>query len=100
MHRLGELDGGQFVRYFLGQHHSTGLGLELCGDPLFGGNFLFIGQYQNAVFTATVAAVTAIAAYALPLKLNIVLAIVVAVIMSMSLERFQNTMQGRPHDVV
>ena len=40
-------------------------------------------------FTATVAAVTAIAAYALPLKLNIVLAIVVAVMFSMSLERLQ-----------
>jgi hypothetical protein len=42
-----------------------------------------------------VAAVTAIATYALPLKLNIVLAIVVAVMFSMSLERLQKPQAGQ-----
>jgi membrane protein implicated in regulation of membrane protease activity len=46
-------------------------------------------------FAATVAASTAIAAYALPLKLNIVLAIGVAVMLSMSLERFQKAQEGQ-----
>jgi hypothetical protein len=42
-----------------------------------------------------VAAVTAITAYHLPLKLNIVLAIGVAVLLSMSLERFGKTREGQ-----
>jgi hypothetical protein len=47
------------------------------------------------ILTAKVAAITAIAAYHLPLKLNIVMAIAVAVVISMSLERFENKSQGR-----
>jgi membrane protein implicated in regulation of membrane protease activity len=42
-----------------------------------------------------VAAVTAIAAFHLPLKFNIIMAIGVAVVLSMSLERFQKTREGR-----
>jgi membrane protein implicated in regulation of membrane protease activity len=42
-----------------------------------------------------VAAVTAIAAYHLPLKLNIIMAIGVALVLSMSLERFQKTREGQ-----
>ena len=48
--------------------------------------------YRNSF---VVAAVTAIAAYALPLKLNIVLAIGVAVVLSMTLERFQSKREGQ-----
>jgi hypothetical protein len=47
------------------------------------------------IFAASVAAVTAITAYHLPLKLNIVLAIGVAVILSMSLERFGKARAGQ-----
>jgi membrane protein implicated in regulation of membrane protease activity len=47
------------------------------------------------IFAAGVAAVTAIAAYHLPLKLNIILAIGVALVLSMSLERFQKTREGQ-----
>jgi membrane protein implicated in regulation of membrane protease activity len=46
------------------------------------------------IFAAGVAATTAIMAYHLPLKLNIVLAIGVAVVLSMSLERFQAKHHG------
>ena len=46
------------------------------------------------IFAAGVAAATAIMAYQLPLKLNIVLAIGVAVVLSMSLERFQAKHHG------
>jgi membrane protein implicated in regulation of membrane protease activity len=46
------------------------------------------------IFAAAVAAATAIMAYHLPLKFNIVLAIGVAVVLSMSLERFKTKRAG------
>jgi membrane protein implicated in regulation of membrane protease activity len=47
------------------------------------------------IFAAGVAAVTAIAAYNLPLKFNIIMAIGVAVVLSMSLERFLKMREGQ-----
>jgi predicted branched-subunit amino acid permease len=70
-------------------------GLSFAGTLCLVGIFCSLASTKMRFFTATVAAVTAIAAYALPLKLNIVLAIVVAVIMSMSLERFQKPNAGQ-----
>ena len=54
-----------------------------------------LASTRMRIFAAGVAAVTAIAAYHLPLKLNIVMAIGVAVVLSMSLERFQKTREGQ-----
>jgi membrane protein implicated in regulation of membrane protease activity len=53
-----------------------------------------LASTRMRIFAAAVAAATAIMAYHLPLKFNIVLAIGVAVVLSMSLERFQTKRAG------
>ena len=54
-----------------------------------------LASTRMRIFAAGVAAVTAIAAYHLPLKFNIILAIGVALFLSMSLERFLKTREGQ-----
>jgi predicted branched-subunit amino acid permease len=70
-------------------------GLGFAGTLCLVGIFCSLASTKMRFFSATVAASTAIAAYALPLKLNIVLAIGVAVMLSMSLERFQKAQEGQ-----
>ena len=72
----------------------TAWGLGFAGTLCLVGIFCSLASTKMRFFTAGVAALTAIAAYQLPLKFNILLAIVVAVILSMSLERFRKTPQG------
>lgn len=69
-------------------------GLGFAGTLCLVGIFCSLASTKMRFFAAGVAALTAIAAYQLPLKLNIVLAIGVAVILSMSLERFRKHPQG------
>jgi predicted branched-subunit amino acid permease len=78
-----------FFGIFLANIIPPNWGLGFAGTLCLVGIFCSLASTKMRFFTATVAAVTAIAAYALPLKLNIVLAIVVAVMFSMSLERLQ-----------
>jgi predicted branched-subunit amino acid permease len=79
---------------FLANFIPPAWGLSFAGTLCLVGIFCSLASTKMRFFAATVAAVTAIAAYALPLKLNIVLAIVVAVVLSMSLERFQKPQAG------
>jgi predicted branched-subunit amino acid permease len=72
----------------------TAWGLGFAGTLCLVSIFCSLASTKMRFFTAGVAALTAIAAYQLPLKFNILLAIVVAVILSMSLERFRKTPQG------
>ena len=78
-----------FFGIFLANIIPPNWGLGFAGTLCLVGIFCSLASTKMRFFTAAVAAVTAIAAYALPLKLNIVLAIVVAVMFSMSLERLQ-----------
>lgn len=66
-------------------------GLGFAGTLCLVGIYCSLASTKMRFFASSVAAMTAIAAYALPMKLNIVLAIVVAVILSMSLERFDKS---------
>jgi predicted branched-subunit amino acid permease len=70
-------------------------GLGFAGTLCLVGILCSLATTRLRVLAATVAAITAIAAYHWPLKLNIVMAIAVAVVMSMSLERFENPSKGR-----
>ena len=84
-----------FLGIFLANIIPTSWGLGFAGTLCLVGIFCSLASTKMRFFAATVAAVTAIAAYALPLKLNIVLAIVVAVMFSMSLERLQKPQAGQ-----
>ena len=79
---------------FLANIIPTSWGLGFAGTLCLVGILCSLATTQMRIFAASVAAVTAIMAYHLPMKLNIVLAIVVAVILSMSLERFQKPREG------
>jgi predicted branched-subunit amino acid permease len=84
-----------FIGIYLANIIPPAWGLIFAGTLCLGGIFCSLASTKMRVFAATVAAATAIAAYAMPLKLNIVLAIVVAVMLSMSLERFQKPDAGQ-----
>jgi predicted branched-subunit amino acid permease len=70
-------------------------GLGFAGTLGLVGILCSLASTHMRIFAAGVAAVTAIAAYHLPLKFNIILAIGVALVLSMSLERFQKTREGQ-----
>jgi len=78
-----------FFGIFLAKAIPTSWGLGFAGTLCLVGILCSLASTRMRIFAAGVAAVTAIAAYHLPLKLNIVIAIGVAVVLSMSLERFQ-----------
>ena len=84
-----------FIGIYLANIIPPAWGLSFAGTLCLVGIFCSLASTKMRFFSATVAAVTAIAAYALPLKLNIVLAIVVAVVLSMSFERFQKPHPGQ-----
>jgi membrane protein implicated in regulation of membrane protease activity len=69
--------------------------LGFAGTLCLVGILCSLASTRMRIVAASVAAATAIAAYHLPLKLNIVLAIGVAVVLSMSLERFQSPREGQ-----
>ena len=77
-----------FFGIFLAKAIPTSWGLGFAGTLCLVGILCSLASTRMRIFAAGVAAVTAIAAYHLPLKLNIVIAIGVAVVLSMSLERF------------
>jgi len=79
---------------FLANIIPTSWGLGFAGTLCLVGILFSLATSHMRIFAASVASVTAIMAYHLPMKLNIVLAIVVAVILSMSLERFQKPREG------
>jgi predicted branched-subunit amino acid permease len=84
-----------FVGIFLANLIPTSWGLGFAGTLCLVGILCSLASNRMRIFAASVAAVTAITAYHLPLKLNIVLAIGVAVLLSMSLERFGKTREGQ-----
>ena len=84
-----------FAGIFLANFIPTSWGLGFAGTLCLVGILCSLASTRMRIFAASVAAVTAITAYHLPLKLNIVLAIGVAVILSMSLERFGKTREGQ-----
>jgi predicted branched-subunit amino acid permease len=83
-----------FFGIFLANAIPTSWGLGFAGTLCLVGILCSLASTRMRIFTAAVAAVTAIAAYHLPMKLNIVIAIGVAVVLSMSLERFQKKREG------
>ena len=84
-----------FFGIFLANIIPTSWGLGFAGTLCLVGILCSLASTRMRIFAAVVAAGTAIAAYHLPLKLNIVIAIGVAVVLSMSLERFQTTREGQ-----
>ena len=84
-----------FFGIFLANIIPTSWGLGFAGTLCLVGILCSLASTRMRIFAAVVAAGTAIAAYHLPLKLNIVIAIGVAVVLSMSLERFQKTREGQ-----
>ena len=84
-----------FFGIFLANIIPTSWGLGCAGTLCLVGILCSLASTRMRIFAAVVAAGTAIAAYHLPLKLNIVIAIGVAVVLSMSLERFQKTREGQ-----
>jgi len=83
-----------FFGIFLAKIIPTSWGLGFAGTLCLVGILCSLASTRMRIFAAGVAATTAIMAYHLPLKLNIVLAIGVAVVLSMSLERFQAKHHG------
>ena len=83
-----------FFGIFLAKIIPTSWGLGFAGTLCLVGILCSLASTRMRIFAATVAAATAIMAYHLPLKLNIVLAIGVAVVLSMSLESFQTKRAG------
>jgi len=69
-------------------------GLGFAGTLCLVAIFCSLASTKMRFFAAGVAALTAVGAYQLPLKFNIVLAIGVAVILSMSLEQFRKLPRG------
>jgi len=84
-----------FAGIFLANIIPLSWGLGFAGTLCLVGILCSLASTRMRIFAASVAAVTAITAYHLPLKLNIVLAIGVAVLLSMSLERFGKTREGQ-----
>jgi predicted branched-subunit amino acid permease len=84
-----------FFGIFLANIIPTSWGLGFAGTLCLVGILCSLASTRMRIFAAGVAAATAIMAYHLPLKLNIVLAIGVAVLLSMSLERFQAKREGQ-----
>jgi predicted branched-subunit amino acid permease len=84
-----------FAGIFLANMIPTSWGLGFAGTLCLVGILCSLASTHMRIFAAGVAAVTAIAAYHLPLKLNIILAIGVALVLSMSLERFLKTREGQ-----
>ena len=84
-----------FAGIFLANIIPLSWGLGFAGTLRLVGILCSLASTRMRIFAASVAAVTAITAYHLPLKLNIVLAIGVAVLLSMSLERFGKTREGQ-----
>jgi predicted branched-subunit amino acid permease len=84
-----------FFGIFLAKIIPTSWGLGFAGTLCLVGILCSLASTRMRIVAASVAAATAIAAYHLPLKLNIVLAIGVAVVLSMSLERFQSPREGQ-----
>jgi predicted branched-subunit amino acid permease len=84
-----------FVGIFLANFIPISWGLGFAGTLCLVGIMCSLASTRMRIFAASVAAATAITAYHLPLKLNIVLAIGVAVILSMSLERFGKARAGQ-----
>ena len=84
-----------FFGIFLANIIPTSWGLGFAGTLCLVGILCSLASTRMRIFAAVVAAGTAIAAYHLPLKLNIVIALGVAVVLSMSLERFQKTREGQ-----
>ena len=84
-----------FFGIFLAKIIPSAWGLGFAGTLCLVGILCSLASTRMRIFAASVAAVTAITAYHLPLKLNIVLAIGVAVVLSMTLERFQPKREGQ-----
>jgi predicted branched-subunit amino acid permease len=84
-----------FLGIFLAKIIPSAWGLGFAGTLCLVGILCSLASTRMRIFAASVAAVTAITAYHLPLKLNIVLAIGVAVVLSMTLERFQPKREGQ-----
>ncbi len=84
-----------FLGIFLANMIPTTWGLGFAGTLCLVGILCSLASTRMRIVAASVAAITAIAAYQLPMKLNIVMAIGAAVILSMSLERFPKWTQGQ-----
>jgi len=84
-----------FAGIFLANIIPTSWGLGFAGTLCLVGILCSLASTRMRIFAAGVAAVTAIAAYNLPLKFNIIMAIGVAVVLSMSLERFLKMREGQ-----
>ena len=84
-----------FAGIFLANIIPTSWGLGFAGTLCLVGILCSLASTRMRIFAAAVAAVTAIAAYNLPLKFNIIMAIGVAVVLSMSLERFLKMREGQ-----
>lgn len=69
----------------------TEWGLGFAGILCLVGVMCSLASSRLRMVSAAVAGVAAVVAYALPLKLNIVVAIAAAVILCMTLERFKPT---------
>ena len=79
--------GASLAGVLLAHAIPTGWGLGFAGILCLVGILCSLASTRLRIVSAAVAAVAAVAAYALPLKLNIVLAIGVAVLLCLALER-------------
>ena len=73
----------------------TTWGLGFAGILCLVGILCSLASSRLRIMSAGVAGVAAVAAYTLPLKLNIVVAIAAAVLLCLWLERFRPTAQGQ-----
>ena len=84
---LGQLGGQQPDWHRAGQFHPDRLGAGLCRHPALLGISFSLVTTRLRIIAALVAGVAAVAAFALPLKLNILVAIAAAVAVCLMLER-------------
>ena len=87
--------GASIAGVMLANFIPTKWGLGFAGILCLVGILCSLASTRLRIFSAVVAAIAAVAAYSLPLKLNIVLAIAVAVLLCLSIEKRVDPQAGR-----
>jgi predicted branched-subunit amino acid permease len=87
--------GASVVGVALANFIPTAWGLGFAGILCLVGILCSLATTRLRIISATVASVAAVAAYAMPLKLNIVVAIAAAVILCLALEKLPGSAQGK-----
>jgi predicted branched-subunit amino acid permease len=88
--------GASLLGIALANFIPTNWGLGFAGILCLLGIKCSLASTRLRMVSSAVAGVAAVIAYALPLKLNIVIAIAAAVILCLSLERIKPHIQGNP----